>query len=391
MLRISQFLCVGYLLLALVVALMSFIRPLGNAPFPLPIGPARNPVVVSMAYGTEKEAWLQDATQRFIQTNPTINGRPIQVELQGIGSREIVTRIIDGSLQPVVVSPASSIQIELLEHEWQTRNGNSILRDGADAPQPLVLTPLVLVAWQDRAEALWPSGPDRLWSDLHDALADPQGWQAVGGDPNWGLVKFGHTSPETSNSGIQTLVLLAYGYYGKSTGLETADILDADFQTWLADIEGAVLEFGDSTGTFMTSMVQFGPSKYDIVAVYENLAIQNIDAAQNRWGAIRVYYPPATMISDHPFAMLDAPWVTPEQQQAAAVFRDFLLSRPIQELSLEHGFRPANPQVGFDSPNSPFARYESYGIQKQISSEVEVPSADVLNNLIDYWRRQGFE
>lgn len=388
MLRLSRLVSAGYLVLAVLVSLFTFVvGPLGAAPFA--VGPARTPVVVQVAYGTEKREWLEEAAQRFQSQQPrTSNGRPIQLELQGIGSREMVTGIIDGTLQPTVVSPASAIQIELLRSEWQTRNNTPIFLEGADAPQPLVLTPLVLVAWEQRAQALWPNGPTQFWPELHAALSDPQGW-AARGHPEWGFVKFGHTSPQTSNSGIQTLLLLAYAYHTKTTGLTTQDVLDPGFQQWMQQFELAVLEFGDSTGTFMDNMVRFGPSKYDAVLVYENLAVQNIAAAQGRWGPIRVYYPPATLISEHPYATLSAPWVTPEQQQAAAQFRDFLLSEPTQQLALQYGFRPANAQVPVISndANNPFNALQSSGLQVDISQQVTVPPADVLNTLLDLWRR----
>ncbi|MDW8215858.1 MAG: ABC transporter substrate-binding protein, partial [Roseiflexaceae bacterium] len=57
---------IGYLLICLLVLLATaFIGPVGYAPFPLPIGPAQTPVVVTIWYGTEKKLWLEDAAQRF--------------------------------------------------------------------------------------------------------------------------------------------------------------------------------------------------------------------------------------------------------------------------------------------------------------------------------------
>lgn len=390
MLRTARILSAGYLVLTLIVTLLTATTgPLGTAPFPLPIGPARDPLVVTIAYGTEKRDWLEEAARRFDAQNRRVNGRPIRIELQGIGSRELVSGIVAGTLQPTVVSPASSLWIELLRAEWEARNGTQIVRDGADGPQPLVLTPLVLVAWQQRAAALWPNGPERLWQELHDAIADPRGWDARG-HPEWGLVKFGHTSPLSSNSGTQTLILLAYAYHNKTSGLSSQDVLDPEFQRWMEAIELGVLEFGDSTGTFMDNMVRYGPSKYDFVAVYENLALENIEAARGRWGDIQVMYPPATMLSDHPYAILDAPWVAPEQAEAAAVFRDYLLGREAQELALQAGFRPANPEVAVidTDPNNPFNRFAAYGVQVDIQQQVQVPPADVINTLIDLWRRR---
>lgn len=362
-------------------------RPLGWAPFP--IGPSREPLIVSLAYGSEKDAWLREAVARFAETDPHVSGQKVTVALQPIGSRELVTDLVRGALRPVAVSPASSIQVELLRHEWGTRTGGQIVASGADAPQPLVLTPLVLVAWEERARALWPNGTGRVWHELHDALVDPRGW-ATRGHPEWGFVKFGHTSPLLSNSGLQTLLLLVSAYHDKTRDLSVEHVLDRGFQVWLEGIERGVLEFGDTTGTFMTNMVLFGPSKYDLVAVYENLAIQDVQAARGRWGPIQVYYPPATTLSDHPYAVLEAPWVSAEQRQAAAALRDFLLGDAMQSRALAYGFRPANPRVALigTDPDNPFNKYADTGIRRDIAQAVATPPADVLNALIDLWQRR---
>jgi len=408
---LTRLIGIGYLSVVLILLLLTaVVGPFGDAPLQLPLGPAQTPVEVTIWYGTEKRQWLEEAAQRFAATNPRVGRRPVQLVLRGIGSRESVERIArrdfqaDG--QPTVVSPASSLWLEVLRAEWAARNPTAatIIAEGPDAPRLLVLTPLVVVAWEERASILWKNGPDDFWHDVHAALANEEGWIGVArargfaeDSPeyrqarNWGFVKFGHTSPLTSNSGTQALILQAYGYHRKASGLTVADILDPDFQQWLRDIQTAVLEFGDSTGTFMTSMVQFGPSKYDLVVVYENLALENIQAAQGRWGKLRIYYPPATMFSDHPYAILEAPWTTPEQRQAAAQFRDFLLSRPLQELAFKsYGFRPIDPDVPVltNDPDNPFNKYRDSGAQVAIAQQVETPSAEVIATLLDFWRRQ---
>ncbi len=338
---------------------------------------------IFIAYGTEKREWMEEAARRFQEQNPQIT-----INLEGVGSRETVKRIVDDELQPTAISPASSIQIALLREEWQTLHDSDIL--GADDPPPLVITPLVLVAWQERGEVLWPEGSssEAIWQNLHDVMANPQGWAAFG-HPDWGFAKFGHTSPESSNSGIQTLVLMTYAYHDKTTGLSNADILDPGFQAWLDEIETAVVEFGDSTGTFMENMVRYGPSKYDTVAVYESLAIEYAQRAEDRWGQpLQVYYPPANIISDHPYAVLQAEWVSAEQRAAAEQFRDFLLSQEMQELALEYGFRPAS----LDVPVAPaFEQHADYGIRVDIPQVVEVPSGGVLNELLELWRRADYD
>ncbi len=402
---------IGYLFICLLALLATaFIGPVGYAPFPLPIGPAQDPVVVTIWYGTEKQSWFEDAAQRFEATNPRVGNRPIRIVLRGIGSRELSVRAArrefgsDG--QPTVISPASSIWVEVARTDWAALNPGSpsLIAESPSQVPLLALTPLVAVAWQERAELLWPQGPEDFWQNLHEALTNKEGWIGVAKErgftpnspeyrqaSNWGFVKFGHTSPLTSNSGTQVLILMAYDYNHKSRNLTNADVLSPEFQQWMRDMEMAVLEFGDSTGSFMTGMVQFGPSKYDLVLVYENLALENIDAARERWGDIRIYYPPATMFSDHPYAILNAPWVTPEQRQAAEQFRDFLLSPSIQEIAFrQYGFRPANASVSVLTNDSfnPFVRYRAYGAQVDTPPLVEIPSVEVVMTLLDLWRQQ---
>ena len=95
----------------------------------------------------------------------------------------------------------------------------------------------------------------------------------------------------------------------------------------------------------MTDMVRFGPSKYDIAVVYENLAVSRLENAQGRWGSLKIYYPAITLWSDHPIALLDAEWVTAAQKVAARRLIAFLRSRPQQQRALAFGFRPADPAV----------------------------------------------
>ncbi|NNJ09070.1 substrate-binding domain-containing protein [Chloroflexales bacterium ZM16-3] len=379
MLRLSRMLSGGYLLLALIITLLTlFVGPLGWAPFQIAtIGPGGASVVITIAYGSEKEQWLKAAAERFAASNPRVGGRPVQIVLQGRGSREIVTDIVQSGYQPTVVSPASMVQIEQLRSSWAASKGGTIIGDGADAPRPLVITPLVLLAWGEPAQQIEEANPATFWKDIQTTLSAPDS-----------RLKFGHTNPETSNSGTQTLLLLAYGYSG-SAQLSAAQAQDLGFRDWLSGIEQAVPQPDDSTGTLMTDMLRYGPSTYDFVTVYENLAIEAMASpAAKNYGGMRAIYPPATILSDHPYAVLSAPWVTSAQRQAADQFRDFLLSREMQQLALQqYGFRPASPQVQIspNDPASPFGRYAASGIQIDIPPQVAVPSGDVIDALVSTW------
>lgn len=93
-------------------------------------------------------------------------------------------------------------------------------------------------------------------------------------------------------------------------------------------------------------------------------------------------------MSEHPFCVLQADWVTSEKAQAAQAFLDFLTGPEMQQLALmKYGFRPVDPAVALEQPGSPFTRYAANGVQLQLPSEVETPRGDVLQTLLDFWQR----
>jgi hypothetical protein len=348
---------------------------------------ARESIELPFVYSTEKKEWIEGAAAEFALAHPEI-----KLQLIGKGSLEASDGILDGSLKPVLWSPADSLVLRLFAGDWLTKNGQAAFGEGDDSPGPLLLSPLVFVAWEDRARALESFGGGSItWKTIHKAVASNQGWPTVKGKADWGFVKLGHTDPTRSNSGLQALVLVALEYYGRNSGseLHVEDVLKPDFQKFLRELEAGVTRFETSTGTFMTDMVRFGPSKYDIAVVYEASAISQLANAQGRWGNLRVYYPKLTLWSDHPLGLLHAPWVTDKQHAAALLFASFLRSRPIQERALRFGFRPAETSVPLKTadPQNPFTRLAEFGVQTAVPSVAEAPDATVIRNLMALWTR----
>lgn len=341
-------------------------------------------VTVTFVYGTEKKDWVEAAAESFRSKHPEI-----ELKLVGQGSLESAQAILDGQAQPTAWGPADSLVLSLLESDWRTKNGTALFSSGEDAPAPLVISPLVFVAWEDRAEVLAKLGNGHItWKALQQALSADQGWPAIGGKAEWGFVKLGHTDPTRSNSGLQGLVSMTYEYYGKNQ-LAVADLLDPKYQAWVRSIERGVTRFEPSTGTFMTDMVRFGPSRYDIALVYENLAVSQLENAQGRWGNLKLYYLPHTMWSDHPGAVLQAPWVTEPQKRAARAWLQHLRSRPVQEQALRLGFRPADPAVPLRNQDTanPFNRLGPYGLQLDLPPAAPAPEGAVVRNLLSMWSR----
>ncbi len=132
----------------------------------------------------------------------------------------------------------------------------------------------------------------------------------------------------------------------------------------------------------MKEMVSRGPSQYDCVIIYENLAIDYLDAARDRWGELRVDYPEPNIWNEHPYYVLDVPWSDSRQRAAASEFLRFLMSEPIQKRALDHGFRPGNLDVSVRFPESPLIRLARHGLRIDLPRMCEPPKNEVLQDLL---------
>jgi ABC-type glycerol-3-phosphate transport system substrate-binding protein len=337
-------------------------------------------VEVGIAYGTEKERWLKWAVDEFAKTR---DGKKIKVNLIPMGSLEGAHALLNGDQRIQVWSPASALYKDIFVQEWQVKYSQTpILKE-----EPLALSPMVFVFWDERYQAFLPKYKTVSFGTLAQALQEKGGWESIAQKPEWGLFKLGHTHPNESNSGLMTIVLAAYSYQKKSKDLELKDVVDVGFQNWLQIFEHGVSGLSNSTGNMMREMVLKGPSSYDALIVYESVAIDYLKNAEGRWGQLRVVYPEYNAWNDNPYYIIDAPWSSKDQRKAAETFLQFLLSEPIQKESLTHGFRPANPSVPVKFPDSPFVKYADYGIRVDLAKICDPPHGEVVNNLLQSWQR----
>ena len=343
-------------------------------------GSSKN-VEFGIAYGTEKQKWLEAAVEQFKSTD---EGKHIQVDLIPMGSLEGAHAALAGDKRIQVWSPASAVYKNTFVEDWQARYGsNPILKE-----EPLALTPMVFVMWEERYQAFKQHYGTVDFDTINHALHEPAGWQTIAKQPDWGLFKFGHTNPGESNSGILALVLAGHNYFKKTDDLTVAEVTDLKFQTWLSQLESATSSDSNSTGNLMREMVLKGPSSYDALLVYESVAIDYLKNAEGRWGSIHVVYPEYNIWNDSPYYILNAPWSSDDQRKAAQTFLDFLLSEPLQRASITHGFRPADPNVPTRTPDAPWTRYQANGIKIDLGRICAAPKAEVVSNLLASWQRR---
>jgi hypothetical protein len=187
---------------------------------------------------------------------------------------------------------------------------------------------------------------------------------------------------------------MAYEFAGKKRGLTVQDVGEERFQDWLRSFERGMTRQGGSlnhsTGTLMDEMVLRGQSQYDGLVVYENLVIEYMQTAIQRWGTeaeFYVVYPDHNVWNENPYYILDVPWSDDRQKKVAADFLKFLMSEPVQRRALEHGFRPGNSSVAVNTAESPLVKYQKYGFRLNLPVMCEPPSAEVTMNLLASSRR----
>ncbi|GAC1351513.1 MAG: hypothetical protein NVSMB1_05270 [Polyangiales bacterium] len=340
-------------------------------------------------YSTEKEEWLRESVAAFGKVHPEID-----VQLEGKGSLDAVRSIMSGEKKPVLWSPADRLATNLLTVQYQLAKNSDPLVRSTRWPMSMVLTPLVFVAWESRAKVLLGKDTDLRWARLKDAVASKKGWAGLGGDSAWAYVKFGHTDPAKSNSGLQALALMAYGFYDRQGTLSVADVTAQPFQDFVKGLETGHQgqDFGAaSTGTFMQNLIRQGPSLYDVAVVYEALAISEVPRAIGRWEKLRILYPNINLWNDHPLCLLNGDWVTPAQRKAAEQLMDFLMSAEVQQAALRRGYRPGNLDVAVvtSDPDNPFNKYKAIGIRVDVPRIAQPPDGATLQALLQTYQRNS--
>ena len=355
---------------------------------------------VDMAVSSEKIAVLTALAQDFnASKDAKLGGRCVQVRPYTKSSGAAATLLAAGwpdpdtnGAQPVVWSPAASAWGAIVN----ARTGKTL----APTSRPFLLTPLVIAMPKPMADALgYPAKPVGF-SDIVALAKDPKGW-ATYDHPEWGPFRLGKTNPNYSTSGLNFTIAQYYAATQKTSGLTTEDLNRPDVVSFAQNVESAVVHYGDITLTFLNNWFRADArgtalTYASAVAVEEKSVIDYnrgnpdgiLDPGETprvpRVPLVAIYPREGTLFSDSPFITLDAPWVTAEQKQAAALFETFVQLPANQAKVLEFGFRPYNQQVKVGAPVE-----AANGVNPaEPQAVLEVPAPEVLVKLLDGWAEQ---
>jgi Ca-activated chloride channel family protein len=375
------------LLIILFAIVAQFIDGLGDgdgnaenaAPTPLPA----DTVLVTLASSNTKESWLDQVVDRFnAAEQTTAAGNRIVAEVEHVTSGGSMNAILDGNLAPVAWSPGDGSWVEQMNQTWQQRANKSI---NSQPCQPTIYAPLGFALWRPMAEALgWPDTPIG-WDTIVELASDPEGW-ATYDRPEWGQFRFGHTHPGYANSGLLSMTAFVHGVVGSAGQLTPAQVYEAEDA--MRALEQVTSKYGRQAPAMLELMARQGPSFLHGAAVPEADTVRfNVERGDELQFPLAFIFPSGgTIWADHPYCILDnADWVSQEQAEAAAIFRDYLLDADQQELAVDNYLRPLDSAIALHAPMT-----LENGTDPRVTTEtvpaLPSPSADVSTAVIDLFR-----
>ena len=358
---------------------------------------------VDMAVSPEKVTLLTDLARSFNDSDAAKKGGCSVVRVQKVSSGVGMQLLANGwpdtqanGPRPVVWSPASSAWGAILNQKRRDKNQSDL----APPSKAFMRTPLVIAMPRPMAQALgWPDTPIG-YADILSLAQNPNGWGAKG-HPEWGPFKLGKTNPNFSTSALSATIAQYYAATQKTSGLSLEDLGQPQVDAFARGVESSVVHYGDITLTFLNNLYRSdrrGASLTYVsaVAVEEKSVIDynsgNPDGILDpgevprkpRVPLVAVYPKEGTLFSDNPFIVLDAPWVSARQKQAARAFEAFVKQPENQRRVLKFGFRPGNPQVRVGAPID-----RANGVDpNQPQNVLDVPDPPVLVRILDLWAQQ---
>ncbi len=304
------------------------------------------------------------AAQFNQETHRTKSGKRIEVQIFNHGSAEqsddLASRLTRGVPierdfpDPTIATPSSA--------DWLIRVNQAVGRTVVDTGESRSIARALIgiVTYREMAEALgWP-GKQIGYADIIALRNNPQGWASYPkAKAEWGQRPlFAFTDPVTSTTGRSVLFSLYAIAAGKAPEqLTLADVNDPKVVNYVKQFQSLIDHYMIGTIPLNTKVYQ-GPRyghfflmpEDNLIHLYEGTEQALINGVQVQAPPIAhpmvmIYPKEGSMVRNNIAGIVQAPWVTEEQVEAANKWVDFLLQDEQQRAFMNAGFRP-----GMDLP-----------------------------------------
>ncbi len=328
---------------------------------------------LTMVFSSEKKGWIEDMVSDFKEWFYQQHGKTVSVNFRSMGSREMVIALQTGEINPILWSPASNLQLALLNAAYpEILNLSQVFH--------LIYSPTIIGTWNTSYPGI------EGFEDLRQIAIQPS------------ELRFAHTDPRLSNSGYTSMMMQLAAFFNYTTGsyynaskitvenITDESGIDDTLAGWLEGIEKEADYYGKSTGY----LAEKAKTDYDVYYVYENIIIElNQDPLLNK-KAIAIYPEEGLFTNAHPFCILDASWISEEDAWVAKQYMTFMGLNSSIERAFTRGFRPYDNSILTNSTyNQTFNNYfnSEFGVQYNPPMLVHSPPEDalVLDYVTDVW------
>ncbi|MFC4562132.1 substrate-binding and VWA domain-containing protein [Nocardiopsis mangrovi] len=391
--RILPYAIVGVIAI-LVIALVRWVAVGTPLPFSGAFGCGDDAVTLRVASSPEKAGLMREFAEDYSGTETDAGCVEVEIIEQASGStmEALVGEWDEAELGPApdVWTPASSSWLQLARDRMVAADREGVLPD--EAPS-IANSPLVIAMPRPMAEALgWPDEP-LGWHDILELAEDDEGW--AGQDhAEWGEFRLGKTNPNYSTSGLHATIGAYFAATGLTSDLTSGDIDSSETRGFVSGVERSIVHYGDTTLTFLSNLQRAddegrGLSYISAVAVEEMSVLHYNEGNPTGDPATAgeheppevplaaVYPEEGTVISDHPYAVLDS--ASEPARTAAESFRDYLLDDAAQEAFQDNGFRDHEGAPGAD------AVAENGVLPDEPGQLLTPPSSGALDAMLENW------
>ena len=315
--------------------------------------------VVHLTASSEKAALLKQVAAAWNGTD--VDGTCAQVLVTSKasgGAADALARGWDEAAdgpRPDVWSPAATSWTQLLRQKTTVLDKPDLV--GPDKLPSVANSPLVIAMPKPMATALgWP-GKALGWGDVLKLAQDPKGWAAV--HQTYGAFTLGKTNPNFSTSGLNATVGTYVAATGTSSDLTLTDLKRPQVQAYAQAVERAVVHYGDTTLTFLSNLQAADDAgrglRYISAVAVEEKSVWDYNQgnptgdpatlgkhAKPHTPLVAIYPKEGTLLSDSPYAVLQADWVTPKVRAAAAAFLKHLTGSAVQKRFADAAFRTSD-------------------------------------------------
>ena len=291
--------------------------------------------VIEVVASTTLQPWLETAVSNFnaaeIQNSAE---EQVYVQLTAVEAGQAAADLAGGSSAALWI-PDEQVWVNVLADQ-----GNADFQGDCVS---VAESPLVIGMWRPVAESLgWPGLP-LGWLDIGSLAADPSSWAYYSGGAYGDSLRISHAHPGLSGAGTGTLLALVQAAQSEMGAVTAVDIQQPIVQASVGAFEGGVTWFSTGPDVLGATMKERGPSYLGAAVMYENVAVHYGN------GEIVPIYPlEGTFVADFPACINQAS--DRAQQEAASLFREYLMGDEGQQTAVSFGLRPVNPNVAITAP-----------------------------------------